>query len=1085
MLRSSPYTPTLHANWLPAALQLVSWLLLRPSAWQHQIRRVAPELTASFTLLEVSRHRWREPTLRRIFVLIYLVWPVLVSLLVALTLWGMGQPAAALLFGALFALTLGLTSGLIIGMTFSAGAGLIGVICCGLAFGLAGGNVRTLLLPNAGETHPVAALSVLAPYEQTAPTAATRTLFNSPLPTPQVVAAMEVVLPTATATAPPLQAVAVMAASISTAGTDVAGNQSALVTAQPLPVNGLVITSVQGISEILPPTVTVISFMVNSTPHPTAEAGAVSSSPIRESYGVAQPTQPSTVEQTTSPLVIQAPVVSTGQVANLSSAQSQPLVAEDNFALPLATPGTTMILSDQAQAAPALSPRGTLSSALGLTVVGMIVALTVTAANAGAPSSWRRQLGGVAVGLLVSAIVVLLMVGIALSLAMRIMVVEQWIMRYPFWSGSGQGIMVALLIGWRSQRWRRGLAAGLLLALTIIFLQQVVYPAAIDKIEVNTDSIVKQVLPALLLGPLLGIAFSLLIALPYVMAERIAGAWAGGVAGALGGGGALIAFLLLMTDRPLWPLLPLSLLWLALGLALPLWWPLLRYPLVAAGSALLLQLEQRRTTGATLLPYHPAFWDELQPLPLPGLDEHLVLAVERTGLQGQSALTLLSNGRQRWAVQAAQIELDARRLAACRSVADLPVACRQVMAGELSNAASALLRAFNRIGADVAAALAQENRYHQRLALIAVEERLDALLRELTRSNERYALRFRPIAELWWYLVHTAVATLAAAADTRQEIESPYIIGVPLTAQQAIFVGRTDIGERIEQLLRDQRHPPLLLYGQRRMGKTSLLNNLGRLLPSTIMPLFVDLQGPVALAGDHPGFLHNLARAMRDSARRQRELILPPLPRNELEDEPFTRFDEWLDAVEHTLGEATALLALDEFEVLDSAFAAGRLQAEAVLGSLRHWVQHRPRFKVLLTGSHVVEELRSWANYLINVQVVHIGYLAEVDARRLIEQPVQDFALRYEPAASQRVWELTHGHPALTQLLCYEIVALKNRQAPATRQLATVADVEAAAGEALGPGALFFHEIETGQLTDAARTPSLVGGTGRRNSYAR
>jgi len=147
-----------------------------------------------------------------------------------------------------------------------------------------------------------------------------------------------------------------------------------------------------------------------------------------------------------------------------------------------------------------------------------------------------------------------------------------------------------------------------------------------------------------------------------------------------------------------------------------------------------------------LLPYHPAFWDELQPLPLPGLDEHLVLAVERTGVQGQTALHFLSAGHQRWAAQAAQIELDARRLAACHIVADIPGACQQVVAGELSNAASSVLRAFSRIGADIAAALAQESLYHQRLALTAVEERLDGLLRELTRSNERYATRFQPIA---------------------------------------------------------------------------------------------------------------------------------------------------------------------------------------------------------------------------------------------------------------------------------------------------------------------------------------------------
>ena len=93
--------------------------------------------------------------------------------------------------------------------------------------------------------------------------------------------------------------------------------------------------------------------------------------------------------------------------------------------------------------------------------------------------------------------------------------------------------------------------------------------------------------------------------------------------------------------------------------------------------------------------------------------------------------------------------------------------------------------------------------------------------------------------------------------------------------------------------------------------------------------------------------------------------------------DPFTRFDEWLDQVENALGDSAALLALDEFEALDRALARDRFEEEAVLGMLRHLIQHRPCFKVLLTGSHTLEEVHRWASYLINVQSVHISYLKE------------------------------------------------------------------------------------------------------------
>jgi hypothetical protein len=81
-----------------------------------------------------------------------------------------------------------------------------------------------------------------------------------------------------------------------------------------------------------------------------------------------------------------------------------------------------------------------------------------------------------------------------------------------------------------------------------------------------------------------------------------------------------------------------------------------------------------------------------------------------------------------------------------------------------------------------------------------------------------------------------------------------------------------------------------------------------------------------------------------------------------------------------------------------------------------------------------------------------------------VEKPVEDFALRYESAASQHVLSLTNGHPFLVQLLCAEIVALKNEQPPEKRRLATKADVETAVPLALEHGGFFFADIQRNQV---------------------
>ena len=155
---------------------------------------------------------------------------------------------------------------------------------------------------------------------------------------------------------------------------------------------------------------------------------------------------------------------------------------------------------------------------------------------------------------------------------------------------------------------------------------------------------------------------------------------------------------------------------------------------------------------------------------------------------------------------------------------------------------------------------------------------------------------------------------------------------------------------------------------------------------------------------------------------------------------------------------------LDEFEVLDSAISKGRFDEEDILGMLRHLIQHRPKFKVLIAGSHTIEEYQRWASYLINVQVVNVSYLLDCEARKLIENPIKDFTLRYEADAVERILQLTRCHPFLVQLMCSELIALKNEQEPSIRRLATLADVEAAIPEALSTGGFFFADIQNNQV---------------------
>jgi hypothetical protein len=672
-----------------------------------------------------------------------------------------------------------------------------------------------------------------------------------------------------------------------------------------------------------------------------------------------------------------------------------------------------------------------------------------------------RQLGSLVVGLLVGGFIVTSLITITTTL---------------FTQGQAGG-------GGGSATWT--LTAGipsLLLAFTAFihtqkldraaFLGSIYFALAVWMIgnvgqEYGKDPTALQLLTSTNIG-LIG-SFLIIFCFPFALVSRIAGRWAGAIAGVLALTGAHIAAWRVFGLYAVTPNVLIYLACVALGLIAKLWLPLVLLPLESAFSTVLLQGDIERNAKPSqhsLLHLHPVFWDELQRLRLGSLDEHILLIHERNPADAQAALNFISTTQQNATAQRVQIELDARRIEECQQIDDIVALTLAAPSG----AASDLLNQFVTVRDDVRAALNQSSTYNCGLLLKAVQDQLASVVGALNRRDDLYARRFRVPAQSWERIIRTYLNQLDENAKLRGEVPSPYIVGTPLTRHQGIFVGRTDISARIEALLRNDDQPPLLLYGQRRMGKTSLLFNLRWLLPNRILPLVVDLQGPVTLASDHAAFLYNLAKGMSSSAAKQ-SLELPPLSRASLVPDPFTAFDDWLDAVEQTLtqtGKTTVLLALDEFEALDEALARGQLDGPAIMGTLRHIIQYRPRFKLILAGSHSVEEFQRWASYLINAQTIHISYLKESETLQLVEHPIKDFPLRYLGEASQRVLAITRGHPYLVQLLCSEIVALKNEQDTDVRYVANTDDIEQAAVLTLERGQQYFIDIARNQLNEVA-----------------
>jgi hypothetical protein len=446
----------------------------------------------------------------------------------------------------------------------------------------------------------------------------------------------------------------------------------------------------------------------------------------------------------------------------------------------------------------------------------------------------------------------------------------------------------------------------------------------------------------------------------------------------------------------------------------------------------------------------PWHWDELIPTPLPYLEELLILATHH---DRQAGLTYIAEAATTWRqvspAQHALVYLAAEELSTRtseRALADAADALRWLPQTLPQTVADTLGR-FRTVSRLVEEKLVITESEAQLVKLSAATAELDSLIQGLSFVPARERERFLPIAHAWRAVLKKASGRLP----------NPYVAGNPLrTGAGGLFVGREDLLRQLQAHLgnRSQR-PALLLFGQRRMGKSSLLYQLPTQLDAGVVPVRIDCQAG-EMQESNSAFLFSLGRAIQNQALTQRNLVLPAPPT--LAEATFTAFSLWLEAVEVALEQRTLLLGLDEFEALGVAITKGWLD-ERVLGFLRNLIQHHPKIDLLLAGSHRPHELPPpWSSYLISVNVLEISYLEPTETRRLIETPIPGFGLHYQPAAVDQIIALTRCQPLLVQLLCQELVHLLNERG---EREATVNDVEAVIPRAFTRGStLYFQYLQ-------------------------
>lgn len=267
----------------------------------------------------------------------------------------------------------------------------------------------------------------------------------------------------------------------------------------------------------------------------------------------------------------------------------------------------------------------------------------------------------------------------------------------------------------------------------------------------------------------------------------------------------------------------------------------------------------------------------------------------------------------------------------------------------------------------------------------------------------------------------------------KEAVYNPYTghSGRPVTPPN--FVGREDIIREIHRYWQgDGELPPIILYGHRRMGKTSILRNLNPEKNPNIILTLLDMQD-VALVDNTGQLLYGFATAIQQQAKVAGLEVGPnfDIAKFSTTGQARLQMNQLLEKLDSQMQQRRFILAVDEFEKIQNKILEGKIEAD-VLDYLRAINQKYGWLGLIFAGLHELEEMgRDYQRaFYGSAKNRRVSYLSREAARRLITQKGNDkFKLEYNQDLIDEIYRLTNGQPYITQLICYQLVENWNERA--------------------------------------------------------
>ncbi|MDM8565832.1 hypothetical protein QUF74_09280 [Candidatus Halobeggiatoa sp. HSG11] len=236
-----------------------------------------------------------------------------------------------------------------------------------------------------------------------------------------------------------------------------------------------------------------------------------------------------------------------------------------------------------------------------------------------------------------------------------------------------------------------------------------------------------------------------------------------------------------------------------------------------------------------------------------------------------------------------------------------------------------------------------------------------------------------------------------------------YIVGECINNDQAFF-GRTELLAWLNSLWRiPNGKATVVLVGQRRIGKSSLLHKIQRSESAKLLPVYIDCQG----IGDKTeySFLATVTNAMA------KKLGIKPTKLSK--DSPYLDFQNSLEELEILLENRRFLLMIDESE----AIFHGKFGSE--LPNFLRSLMQQPNYPTVLLfcGTNFLKQAAwDYSSVFFNTaQFKTLSYLSKQESAELLQQTAQDF-LEFSEDVLEQAYILTHGQPYLLQNLGAKII---------------------------------------------------------------